>query len=77
MLELGQMAYYMIDNKVHSAEINCRRIVENHLEHHAHTQEQKQLFATFGPACVEYSTVHGIFTDKELFASREELLESL
>jgi hypothetical protein len=74
---LGDTVYKIINNKVHSAPILSRMIVENKHDNWSSTNEQKAIYTPFGKTCIKYSTVDGIFDEKELFSSKEELLKSL
>lgn len=75
--EIGQFVYYLINNKVYSAPILSRAIVENNPDNvrHAHTDEQNRIYERFGPSVTKYSTIHGVF--EQVFASKEDLLKSL
>ena len=75
--ELDQLVYYMFNNKIHSAPVISRMIVENLHEERAHTDEQKKCWTPFGKAGVHYCTCHGVFPEKDLYESREDLLDSL
>lgn len=75
--ELNQTIYYMRGNKVHSAPVNSRMVVENAHEDWARTDEQKKSWMPFGEAGVFYFTCHGHVNEEEAFASREELLQNL
>ena len=67
----------MQDSKIHSAPILARVRVENLHEDWAHTKEQKELFAPFGPGGNKYATCHGLFSEDQFFSSKEELLASI
>lgn len=75
--ELGSLIYYMKDNKVHSAKVLARTVVENAHNDWTSTNAQKDTFTPFGAAGRYYATCHGIFTEDEVFASRDELAKSL
>jgi hypothetical protein len=74
---LEQTVWYLKDNRVHSANVLARHAVENSHGDWAHTTEQKQLFAPWGPTRNEYATCHGFFNERELFSSKEDLAASL
>ena len=74
---IGQIIYYMKNNKPHSAPVLARRKVEDHSDNHANTQEQKSLFTPFGPSGTEYYTCHGVFAESNTFDSLDGLLDSL
>jgi hypothetical protein len=77
MLNVGDLVYYMLHNKVHSAEIISKLTIETTESINACTEQQKQLFEPFGEACVKYATCHGILEEVSIFPSKEKLLESL
>lgn len=77
MFELEQIIYYMRDNKVYSAPVISRMIVENASEEKAHTKDQKEFYMHFGPSGIFYFTCHGIVTNREAFGSKQDLLDSL
>lgn len=64
--ELEQVVFYILSNRLHSAPIRSRMIVEN-----------VGLCKDFGDATVSYATVHGNFQEYLLFESREALAEDL
>ena len=67
--KLGQMIFYMLENKVHSAPILARTVVEN--------GTKIPIFMPFGNARIQYGTFHGIVEEKDAFTTKEELLKSL
>jgi hypothetical protein len=75
--QLNQVIHYMRDNKPHGAPVLARMQVENLREDWACTQEQRNLFTPFGPAGVYYATCHGLVHEREAFASKAEMLESM
>jgi hypothetical protein len=78
MYDLDQVVFYLLENRVHSANIISRMCVENNMhEDKACTKEQREFFTAFGKSRVEYSTCHGIFEESLLFDSRESLAYSL
>lgn len=74
---LGDIVWYMLDNKFHSAPIQSIMTVQNAHEDWAHTPEQKKLYTGFGPAGTFILTVHAILPVSRVFASKEDLVESL
>lgn len=74
--QLDQTVFYMKDNKIHSATVLSRAQVECRFNKPA-TEGQKRLHQPFGPAGIQYATVHGVFNEEQVFASKEELLASL
>lgn len=75
-MNVGDMIFYLRENRVHSAPILSKMVVENQREDIA-TTEQRELFNRFGPAGVFYATCHGTIHGHEAFPSKEELLKSL
>ena len=75
--ELNQLVWYLKDNKIHSAKILSRMLVENALSEGTSDIELFEKNYAFGCNCLEYSTVHGKFKEDQLFPSKEELIESL
>jgi copper oxidase (laccase) domain-containing protein len=77
-MNISQLAYYLIDNKIHSAKILSKMTVENHIgDDKVCTDEQRESFQSFGKECVKYATIHAILDESQLFATKEELLASL
>ena len=66
--ELGQTIYYMSDNKMHSAPVLARMIVENR-DNGTMFGNQAEMFQPFGEARVVYGTCHGLVNDDEVFES--------
>lgn len=77
MHELGQVIWYIMDNRVHSAPVLARMIVDNLSQDKAHTQEQKKIYMPFGEEGIYYHTVHGLVTNREAYGSKKDLLDSL
>lgn len=69
---LDQTIYYMEDNKVHSAPVLSRMLVENLNE-----EWSNKTFEQFGKSCVRYATCHGVYEEGSVFGSKEDLLRSL
>lgn len=77
MHDLGKIIYFMRDNKVFSAPVLSRMIVENLHEDRAHTKEQKELYTNFGLSGIFYYTTHGVVSNLHAFGSKKDLLDSL
>lgn len=73
---LDQVVYVILDNRVHSAPVLSRMLVENQHQTYA-TKEQAHFFKRFGDCRVMYSTCHGEFHEEELFDSREALASAI
>lgn len=73
---LGQVVWYLDENKVHSAPVLSRMCIDNHHDDWACTNEQKEVFQRFGASTVKYATIHGEYHEGSLFGSKEELLKS-
>lgn len=71
--ELDQLVWYLKDNRVHSAKILTRMIVENKFEDNG----DDNAFRRFGKSRVVYGTIHGDYYENEIFDSRESLANSL
>ena len=75
--ELDQTVYYIKDNRLHSAPVLSRMVVENLKPTWNSTKEQADLFQRFGPCRVVYATVHGTYDETTLFESREALAAAI
>jgi len=73
----GQIIYYLRNNKLHSAPIFSKMIVENAKESFAITDEQKKVFTRFGNARIVYATCHGEISDNEAFETPQALFAHL
>ena len=74
---LEQLVFYLVDNRIHSAPITSRMVVENSHDDWACTNEQKAAWQPFGPSAVKYATCHGTFGENQIFESREALSKNL
>jgi len=74
---LGQLVFFMCENRIHSAKVQSRKVVENAHDGWASTEEQKGEWQPFGKSGIRYRTVGQTHIELDLFASREELLEAL
>jgi len=75
--ELEQTIHYMMDNRPHSAPVLARTFVENVHEDFNCTAAQRETFVPFGLAGTFYSTCHGVLSENKVFASKDEMLESM
>lgn len=75
--DLKQIIFFMHNNKVTSAEIVSRMIIENAYEQLAGTDYEKEMYIRFGRNIVRYATKRGILNENQIFSTKEELLESL
>ena len=73
--EIGQLVWYIEDNRVHSAEVVSRQFVENLHDDWDSTPEQQETWQPFGGERTKYATVDGVYDEYQLFASRKELGE--
>lgn len=71
--ELGQLVYYIEDNKLHSSPVLSRIIVENKTE----SDNADEFYMRFGKSRIIYSTCHGEYEEGRLFASKEDLAKSI
>ena len=75
--ELGQVVYAMRDSKVHSAQVSSRTIIDNLHDDWVSNSTQQKSWQPFGRTGIWYATVHDQYEEGALFATKEELLESL
>lgn len=75
--ELNQLIFYVRNDRIHSAPVLSRMIVENAHENWVANKEQSELFTTFGPAQEVYATCHGSVFADAAYASRQELIDTL
>ena len=75
--ELGQTIYYIRNDRIHSADVLARIIVENAKEDWACTDAQKELFTPFGKSREAYATWHGFVPVEDAFGSKQDLVDSL
>ena len=74
---LEQTIYYIRNDRIHSAPVLARIIVENAHDDWACTDAQKELFTPFGKAREAYATCHGLVPVEDSFGSRQDLVNSL
>lgn len=74
--KLGQTVYWLSENKVCSADILSRVLVENKTERVAN-EEQRSFYHKFGPSGVAYNVHGSTMKEDEIFGSRRELVENL
>jgi hypothetical protein len=72
MFDLGQTIYYLVNNKMHSAPVLARMVVENR-ENGFMFGNQAELYQPFGYARIRYGTCHGIVDGDEAFESAAAL----
>ena len=65
--ELDQPVYYLLDNKLHCAKIQGRKYTDVAAE--GITQKWVN--------SIRYVTCHGVFDEKDVFATREDLAKSI
>ena len=75
--ELDQTVYYLMDNRVCSAPVLCRMLVENQHPKWNATDKQAEFFQRFGPCRVVYATCHVEHEEATLFESREALAAAI
>lgn len=75
--KLGQLVWYMLDGKVHSASVLSVMTVQNAHDDWAHTKEQKHTFQRFGESRTMIATVHATLDATEVFDNKSALLESV
>lgn len=77
MFATGQKIYYLRNDKLHSAPILSKMIVENAHEDFASNSLQKEIFTRFGNARIVYATCHGEIDDSDAFETPEALFAHL
>lgn len=75
--KLEQTIFYMHDNRVHSARVLSRMVVENLHDDWVCNKEQESAFGPFGPSQIIYNTCHGLVTEANAYESKEALAEDL
>lgn len=76
-MQLGEVIWYMMENRPHSARILAIMRVDNLHEDTAHTAEQKKLFTPFGNSGVWYGTCHGIIEGGKAYTTKEEMVTAI
>ena len=71
---LDDIVFYLKNNKICSASVLSRMVVENVHENLKAPDELRQIFCRFGDSGVFYSTYYGVFAEEDLFRTREELM---
>lgn len=75
--KLNELIYYIKDDKVHGAPVLSRMKVDNLHEDWDSTDGQRSVFKAFGNKGIYYSTCHGILSEEEVYANKEDLAFSL
>jgi len=75
--ELGDIIYYLRDNKICSAGVVSRMRIENAHPDWNVTIEQQKTFQMFGSDREVYATCHGIIFAEKAFGSARDLAEWL
>jgi hypothetical protein len=75
--ELGQVIFYMMDNKVHSAPVLSRKCVENAHDDWISNEGQRKTFTPFGQSGNTYSTCHGEISEDDAYESKEQMMHSI
>lgn len=73
---LGQIVWYMLDGRIHSAKVLSITTVCN-LYNSTATEQQKALFKPWGDDIVKYNTVHTDKYEADVYGSKEELVAAL
>ena len=74
--QLEETVFYMKDNRVHSAPVLSRICVDNKFKDISNA-EQSEAFHKFGESKIDYATIHGVFTEDQIFHFKQDLLDSL
>lgn len=75
--EIGQLVYFIYDNKLHSRTISTRVIIENEHDDWDCTEEQKRSFTPCGKTRIDYYINGSVFPEHLLFTTKEELADNL
>jgi len=76
--KLNQTVWYLNNNVVHSASILSRKYVDNLFPKSMQcTKVQEKTFARFGNEGVFYATIHGEYSESELYESAEALSKNI
>lgn len=74
--ELGQLVYYLLDNKLHSAKVLSRMKLERLDE--SKNNDPYDPYDNFDyDSGTFYATCHGTFREDEIFGSKEELAQNI
>ena len=74
---LADVIFYFRHNKIHSAPVLSRMMVENAHPYWDSTSEQREMHQLFGTDREVYATCHGRVIAEEAFGSARELAEWL
>ena len=75
--KLGQNIWYISNNRVCPAPVVTKATIANSFDDWAETDDQKESWGRFGHSGIFYVTCHGLFEDKMVFGTKEQLLASL
>lgn len=75
--KVGQLVYFICENRLHSRDIGTIVIVENKHDDWDATDEQKKAFTPFGKSRIEYYICGDLFFEHQLFATKQELVDDL
>ena len=75
--EVGQLVYFIYDNRLHSNTISTRVIVENEHNDWDATDVQKNLYTPCGKSRIDYYIQGQVFSEDKLYATKEELADKL
>ena len=75
--ELGELIYYMGNDRICSAPIMSRTLVDNEHNDWDATTEQAQSFMPFGKAGIYYNTCHGIYTEDQVSTDPNDITTRL
>lgn len=73
--DLGQTIFYLKNNRIHSAVVVTRMLVENAHDDWVDTKDHS--WQRFGVTGERYVTCHGVVEAREAFATRDELKDSI
>jgi hypothetical protein len=76
-MNTGDTIYYLREDRLHSAPILSKIIVENLHDDWASNDDQKTIFTHYGSAGTRFYTCHGEVHENEAYASPEKLFKGL
>lgn len=76
-MKVGDTIFYLRENRLHSAPILSKVVVENLHEDWACTPEQEDIFTHYGPGGTRFYTCHGEVNETEAYETPEALFLGL
>ena len=76
-MKVGTTIFYIRQNRLHSAPILSKVVVENLHEEQASTEQQKDIFTHYGLEGTKFYTCHGEVQENEAYETPEALFLGL